>query len=323
MHTPPPRSDEFDFKSYSRFTKTLFASSLGSLLAITFQNPILTVKVHLQKARLDKELYTSVPRIPGIVHSIYATRGLRGFWAGLPMGLMQSVPSTGLFMLTFEEAKHVLSEHLGQQSALYPIIPGIGGAMARACSATLITPIELIRTIQASGMAIKSVDLMKDLFKKRGFMGFYLGLRATLSRDVPYTFIYWQSYQSLKDRALPEGIQNLGSMSSVFASAAISASIAAVITHPYDVLKTHQQVNIKELTKDIKTDAELGQAHHRVQRGPIHVCDDSCSSVIQLYNRGGLKACFRGLSMRLAMVIPGSAIMITVYESVKTFVDIV
>ena len=171
-------------------------------------------------------------------------------------------------------------------------------------------------------MASNSVDLMKDLYKKRGFLGFYLGLRATLLRDVPYTFIYWQAYQSLKDRALPEGIQNLGSMSSVFASAAISASVAAVITHPYDVLKTHQQVNIKELTRDLKTDAELVGTHRRVQSGSIHACDDSCSSIIQLYKRGGLKACFRGLSMRLAMVIPGSAIMITVYESVKTFVEI-
>ena len=314
----------------SRFLSTLLASSLGSCVAVTCQNPVLIVKVHLQKVRVDREKKLS-PGILDTVRNIYRSRGLRGFWAGLPMGLMQSVPSTALFMLAYEETKKGLSGFLGKESPLYPFIPGIGASMARTASVTLITPIELVRTIQASGVAKSSTFLLQNLYRQRGIAGFYLGLRPTLFRDVPYTFIYWQSYQMMKDQVLPEGVQSLGSMASVFVAGSISATAAAIFTHPFDVLKTIQQVNIREIalmatgTTPPSAHASprtLSSAAAAVQSSAEHAVDETCLSVVDLYKRGGLKTCFRGLSMRLAMVIPGSAIMITVYETVRKFAEI-
>jgi len=300
------------------------ASSLGSCVAVTCQNPILIVKVHLQKARIDN-VTNARPGIAETARGIYGLRGLRGFWAGLPMGLMQSVPSTALFMLAYEEAKKGLKKVLEKQSPLHPFIPGIGASIARTVSVTLITPIELVRTIQASGVAKSSTFLLENLYRQRGIPGFYLGLRATLFRDVPYTFIYWQSYHMMKDQVLPEGIQSLGSMASVFTAGSISATAAAIFTHPFDVLKTNQQVNIREialLTATPAVPSTLSSAAASAPPSAGHLCDDSCISVVDLYKKGGLKTCFRGLSMRLAMVIPGSAIMITVYETVRKFANI-
>jgi len=289
--------------------------------------------VHLQKVPVDRES-KGRPRIAETVQGIYRSRGVRGFWAGLPMGLMQSVPSTALFMLAYEETKKGLTEVLGKQSPLYSMIPGIGAAIARTASVALITPIELVRTIQASGVAKSSTFLLQNLYRQRGVSGFYLGLRATLFRDVPYTFIYWQSYQMMKDQVLPEGVQSLGSMASVFTAGSISATAAAIFTHPFDVLKTNQQVNIREIAllttapstlssaaataTATATATAAGYGHGAAAR----MCDDSCTGVLDLYRRGGLQTCFRGLSMRLAMVIPGSAIMITVYETVRKFANI-
>jgi hypothetical protein len=311
----------------SRFLSTLMASSLGSCVAVICQNPVLIVKVHLQKVRVDKEKKAS-PGILETARNIYRSRGLRGFWAGLPMGLMQSVPSTALFMLAYEETKKGLRGLLGKESFLYPLVPGIGASLARTASVTLITPIELVRTIQASGVAKSSTFLLQNLYRQRGISGFYLGLRATLFRDVPHTFIYWQSYQMMKDVVLPEGIQSLGSMASVFVAGSISATVAAIFTHPFDVLKTNQQVNIREIALIATVPAPahapsaLSSATAAVQSTAEYALDESCSSVVDLYKRGGLKTCFRGLSMRLAMVIPGSAIMITVYETVRKFAEI-
>lgn len=292
-------------RDQSAFRQTIMASTLGSCVATAVLNPILIVKVHLQKARVAKDA-ASVD-IRSTIHDVLAKRGITGFWAGMPMGLMQSVPSTVTYMLIYEGLKDGLKKIMGPASPVTDIAPGIAGGLARCVSATLISPIELIRTIQASGVGQSSFYLANNLYKRRGIGGFYLGLRATLMRDAPYSFLYWQSYQMMRDVVAPGGIEGANSVVSVFLSGSAAAVAAATATHPFDVLKTTQQVNIRSLSlqpptvclaADCTTDAPLG-------------------SVLELYNRGGVKACFRGLSMRLAMVIPGGAIMVTVYEVVK------
>ena len=55
--------------------------------------------------------------------------------------------------------------------------------------------------------------------------------------------------------------------------------------------------------------ASASTAAHATAAAHKHVCLP-CNSVLDLYRRGGTRALFRGLTMRLAMVIPGSAIMI-------------
>ena len=73
----------------------------------------------------------------------------------------------------------------------------------------------------------------------------------------------------------------------VASSAGVCASI---ITHPYDVLKTRQQ---------LKTSG------------------DANLSLTSIYREGGGRALYRGVELRMATVVPASAIMITVYEAAK------
>ena len=68
--------------------------------------------------------------------------------------------------------------------------------------------------------------------------------------------------------------------------------LASLITHPYDVLKTRQQLIVGR-----KTGHEL--------------------SLGSIYREGGRKALFSGIQLRMATVVPASAIMITVYEAAK------
>ena len=79
-----------------------------------------------------------------------------------------------------------------------------------------------------------------------------------------------------------------------FLSGCISGCISAVLTHPFDVLKTKQQLSSQSAGGT---------------RGNI--------TLISLLRGGGIAALFSGLSMRLATVIPAGSIMITVYEALK------
>ena len=301
------------------FYATMLASTLGSCVATAVLNPILIVKVHMQKVRLAPKELRAASGIGSTISSVYAKAGVTGFWAGMPLGLMQSVPSTVTYMLIYENLKNGMKRSVGETSLVAPIVPGLAAGVARCISASIIAPIELVRTIQASGVGRSSFFLANNLYANRGIPGFYLGLRATLARDAPYSFLYWQTYQMLRDRVAPKGIDGASGAFSIFISGSIAGVFSAIVTQPFDVLKTNQQVNTRNISMQLVANIDSNAFVPGPHDHHLHDCskDPSCGSVVELYKRGGMKACFRGLSMRLAMVIPGGAIMITVYEAVK------
>jgi hypothetical protein len=89
---------------------------------------------------------------------------------------------------------------------------------------------------------------------------------------------------------------------------------AAVTTHPFDVLKTRQQVSAWAATSapaaSVSTSATPASTAAAVLGG-------AKLTIGGIYRREGFLALYRGLSMRLATVIPASAIMVTIYETIK------
>ena len=96
-------------------------------------------------------------------------------------------------------------------------------------------------------------------------------------------------------------IQLLRLDSSLGASSSLSA---ALLTQPFDVVKTHREM-----------------ARHKTALGEVVVLTPAgLRGILALYREGGMRMLFRGLSLRLWTVIPGSVLMISVYEYVKSSV---
>lgn len=102
-------------------------------------------------------------------------------------------------------------------------IPLASGASARIVSCTLVSPLELVRTkMQSAKLSYFEVnEALKMLVRQDGIRSLWLGLFSTLSRDVPFSAIYWLNYETLKSFFGP----GTPSFSFSFIAGAISGSV--------------------------------------------------------------------------------------------------
>jgi len=135
--------------------------------------------------------------------------------------------------------------------------PLIAGGGARLLTATIVSPVELMRTRLQSSQALRSEGMIGGamaLVKREGWGALWKGLPPTLWRDVPFSMLYWTVYELLKARLLARGVAS-GFVSRTaegqpaqlepvhsFACGAASGAFAAFLTTPFDVLKTRHQV---------------------------------------------------------------------------------
>lgn len=206
-------------------------------------------------------------------------------------------------------------------SSIRHILPGISGGVARILVVSLTSPIELIRTIRTGGVSLSSYSIAKDLVANHGIAGLYRGWRSSILRDAPYSAIYWFVFERfrpifselfhnsdiLTTRDAERNRTLLYSNTVNFMSGSSGGIIAAICTHPFDVLKTRQQLS-------------ACSAAIPATRSSAVLCSSSSSVITgltQIFSEGGVGGLFRGLSLRIATVVPAGAILVTVYEAVK------
>ena len=81
-------------------------------------NPVSVVKIRLQSK-------SQTGSISAILKSIYRKNGIGGYWYGTRAGLMQGIPSTVVYMTTYESFKRRLSRVVHPSTAAASIIPAI------------------------------------------------------------------------------------------------------------------------------------------------------------------------------------------------------
>ncbi|KAF0293272.1 Solute carrier family 25 member 40 [Amphibalanus amphitrite] len=238
---------------------------------------------------------------------IARAEGVRSLWSGLSPTLVSAIPSTVVYFATYDQSRQYLRARFGSAASPQPAwVPMVAGAAARVWASTLVAPLELVRTrMQAQRMRYTELGgAVRVLLREEGVRGLWKGLTPTLIRDVPFSAVYWAGYEGLK---LAAGQQTPSALFS-FAAGSAAGTVAAVVTLPFDVVKTHWQIEFGQ---------RLGAPDSGGGRPPRP--GGVLASLREIHGRAGVPGLFAGLVPRVVKVAPACAIMITTYEGGKAF----
>ncbi|KAL8672862.1 MAG: hypothetical protein Q9168_002700 [Polycauliona sp. 1 TL-2023] len=277
-----------------------------------------------------RKTYTST--LDGL-RKIARNEGLTSLWRGLSPTLVMAIPANVIYFTGYDllrsHKRSPVNQYINDGYA-----PLVAGSVARVSAAAVISPVEMFRTrMQAAPAGTSGVGVFKEtllglrkLVQAQGYTSLWRGLTLTMWRDVPFSGIYWWGYEAGRNRLRDLRFQSTlvsqdpsspanndenhtATFIDSFLAGATSGAIAAIVTTPFDVGKTRQQV----LTDD----------HSKKKPRPQH---GSSSSVLRpeersmprflyhIWQEEGAAGLFRGWAARCLKVAPACAIMISSYE---------
>jgi solute carrier family 25 protein 39/40 len=208
------------------------------------------------------------------------------------------VPSSTCYMLTYDHLLRVVLPPLVPYESLIPLTAGI---LARTSITSLASPLELIRTnLQSTPKSANNPHTLRSvltsvrgLVQAQGIQSLWRGLGPSLWRDVPFSGIYWASYEWWKKVLERRGRSGAWA---AFVSGAVSGTTAALITSPFDVLKTRRQALIMSTVPSVRTST-----------GTLPL-------LMKIMRTEGASALFAGILPRTAKIAPACGIMISCFE---------
>ncbi|XP_068862860.1 mitochondrial glutathione transporter SLC25A40 [Aphelocoma coerulescens] len=177
---------------------------------------------------------------------IIRIEGIKSLWSGLPPTLIMAVPTTAIYFTCYDQLCEALKNRPGKHEEHIPVI---AGSLSRFGSTTVVSPLELIRIRMQYHHKLSYKQLYLYVSTKvaaDGWLSLWGGWTSTVLRDVPFSALYWYNYECFKKMMCKEVGANEPTFFISFTSGAASGSIAAVITQPFDVMKTHRQTQLWE-----------------------------------------------------------------------------
>lgn len=139
-------------------------------------------------------------------------KGFSGIYSGLLPAVFGSIPSSALYFGSYETMKSFLYYHQETLRISRPLIHMLAAIGGNIASSFIFVPKDVIKQqLQAfrtdsviwSGInrnvkSLTTLDVVHEIFSKRGFRGFYPSYRATLLRNMPGAALRFTIYEELK-----------------------------------------------------------------------------------------------------------------------------
>ncbi|XP_061089022.1 probable mitochondrial glutathione transporter SLC25A39 isoform X3 [Conger conger] len=177
---------------------------------------------------------------------ITRNEGVRSLWSGLPPTLVMAVPATVIYFTCYDQLRDFLCFGMGYQGIQVPLV---AGGLARLGAVTVISPLELVRTkMQSRQLTYSELRVcIRSSVAQEGWLSLWRGWGPTVLRDVPFSALYWFNYELVKAKLCAGYSLSEASFMMSFVAGAISGAVAAVMTLPFDVVKTQRQIQLGEM----------------------------------------------------------------------------
>eukprot|EP01102_Stenamoeba_stenopodia_P008295 TRINITY_DN2372_c0_g1_i1.p1 TRINITY_DN2372_c0_g1~~TRINITY_DN2372_c0_g1_i1.p1 ORF type:complete len:315 (+),score=52.97 TRINITY_DN2372_c0_g1_i1:38-946(+) len=252
--------------------------------------PIDTVKTRIQAfSEVNKNL-----GIIGTTREIVAERGVSGLFRGVSAIAAGAAPAHAIYFASYEFFKNQFG---GFQPGHHPFATASAGILATTMSDAVLTPMDAVKQKMQLGMRSYSgfIDCVKTTYKLYGLRGFYAGYTTTLTMNVPYTAIYFASYESLKKYITKNKSLSEHSAIDHFLAGGGAGILASGFTNPLDVAKTRLQ-----------TQGDSGKLYQGMT-----------DAVAKIWREEGMRGYLKGIRPRMMFHSMAAAICWCTYEAVK------
>ncbi|KAL8544495.1 hypothetical protein ACS0TY_004893 [Phlomoides rotata] len=205
--------------------KAALVGGLSCALSTALLHPIDTVKTRVQASTLTiPEILSKLPQL-----------GVRGFYRGSIPAIWGQFSSHGLRTGIFEASKLVLINFA-------PTLPEFQvQSLASFCSTVLGTavriPCEVLKQRCQAGIFDNVGQAVVGTWQQDGLRGFFRGTGATLCREVPF-YVAGMGFYAESKKAVQKLLGRELEPWETITVGALSGGLAAVLTTPFDVIKT-------------------------------------------------------------------------------------
>ena len=156
--------------------------------------PLEVIKVRLQAS--PKDYYKGVRNV---IFKIYTEEhGIRSFYKGVHVGVMHSIPSTGLNLATYDTFKRLFVRGREVKPVIYMFI----GAFSAFVTSSLLYPFQTASSrIIMAGLECKNMtnrQVIGNMIFKEGIGAFYKGYTPGMTKIVLGNGIGFFTYESCK-----------------------------------------------------------------------------------------------------------------------------
>ena len=199
---------------------------------------------------------------------IFKHEGVRGLYKGFIVSAFGLI-SGQMYITTYEIVRSYLGSYHSELRGL------IAGASATLVAQTITVPVDVVsQTMMMQGQVVRppkkiggyiivknsdyiiprsettvklkgAISIARDLVKKEGIRGLYKGYQVSLLTYAPNSALWWAFYIGCYRMSAERGATDVLPIPVVQAySGVFSATLAATLTNPLDVLRTRYQVHV-------------------------------------------------------------------------------
>lgn len=221
-------------------TSKVIDGGLAGITGVTATFPLDLAKTRLQKQVV---LEGQLPKYQNMFHTVKMVgteEGLIGLYSGYKVNVSFIVFEKAVKLVCNDMFRLALTDKKTGNLSL--MSECLAGASAGAMQSAITTPMELLKikgqVAASQGKSFNTIQVMSNILKTEGLIGFYRGWCSTLVRDVPFSFIYFPLYANLKNsKQFGQGQSFTGNLSAGMAAGMVGGAVST----PFDVVKTRLQ----------------------------------------------------------------------------------